>query len=176
MLMGYTGSSGTKHLNSTAAHGHPGGSSSHCACACLTSSLGEDGHFFFRRLRFTKFPVWSLRVLAWFNSVFALAFTLLFWVSMRFLYAANKLLNCVIQRVGHEACTLIPFLRRFAVCRVAGQHRKHVRPPATQLPKKKSSQNDLQPMFIDLPDRGCVVAVMAAAAQPRLLEVSPSGL
>lgn len=46
----------------------------------LTSSLVEDGHFFFRRLRLTKFPVWSLRVLAWLNNNFASV--LMFWGSM----------------------------------------------------------------------------------------------
>lgn len=44
----------------------------HCKPMSLTSSLGEDGHFFLSRLRFTKFPVCSFRVVAWLKSSFAL--------------------------------------------------------------------------------------------------------
>lgn len=44
----------------------------------ITSSLGEAGHFFFSRLRLTKFPVWSLRVFAWFIIIFASVFMLVF--------------------------------------------------------------------------------------------------
>lgn len=48
----------------------------------LTSSLGEHGHFFFRRLLLTKFPVCSRRVLAWPSIVFASTFMLVFseWI------------------------------------------------------------------------------------------------
>ena len=44
----------------------------------LTSSLGETGHFFFSRLLLTKFPVCSLRVLAWFSNIFASLVMLVF--------------------------------------------------------------------------------------------------
>lgn len=52
------------------------------AASPLTSSLGDDGHFFFKRLRFTRLPVWSLRVLAWSNITFAPVSLLVFSGSM----------------------------------------------------------------------------------------------
>lgn len=43
----------------------------HCKPMSHTSSLGGEAGHFLSRLRFTKFPVWSFRVVAWLKSRFA---------------------------------------------------------------------------------------------------------